>query len=152
MFRILASHFSNMTVQALNDSGINIVGNKLQADEAKLTKYLDTQLAGDKEKVGQAMAQIKDYITMMNNRNLPEKGLWNVMNQGGKNSIDRIIGTAKEWLQQRSALPTIQNLPVANNAAPVSIIQNTAKKESEMIAVKDAVWAIRKNQEELRKI
>ena len=47
-----------MTVQALNDSGINIVGNKLQADEVKLMKYLDTQLAGDKEKITQAMAQI----------------------------------------------------------------------------------------------
>jgi hypothetical protein len=84
-----------MTIQALNESGINIVGNKLQADEVKLMKYLDTQLAGDKEKIAQAMGQIKEYITMINSRNLPEKGLYNVMNQGGKNSLDQIIGTAK---------------------------------------------------------
>lgn len=109
-----------MTIQALNESGINIVGNKLQADEVKLVKYLDTQLAGDKEKITQAMAQIKGYITMINSRNLPEKGLYNVMNQGGKNSLDQIIGTAKNWLQQRSALSTIQNLPT-----PVATIQTS---------------------------
>jgi hypothetical protein len=120
-----------MTIQALNESGINIVGNKLQADEVKLMKYLDTQLAGDKEKIAQAMGQIKEYITMINSRNLPEKGLYNVMNQGGKNSLDQIIGTAKNWLQQRSALSTIQNLPTTPAQTPpnpTSIAQPTVSE------------------------